>query len=100
VAQTYTHDSFGKTKNSTGSLTNCFRYTAREFHTETNLYYHRARYYDRATGKFPSEDPLHFLAGNGFFGGSGKNTGAAGSASLSGIYIADPCSPLGFTFSP
>jgi RHS repeat-associated protein len=125
VAQSYTYDSFGNTTNSTGSLTNFFRYTAREFDTETNLYYYRARYYDPSVGRFLSEDPLHFVAGTnfypytgnnpvvfgdaaglwgggvtfntGFFGGSGPNSGAAGSAALSGIYLADPRSPLGFT---
>jgi hypothetical protein len=44
LAQTYTYDSFGNTTNSSGSLTNFFRYTGREFDTETDLYYNRARY--------------------------------------------------------
>ncbi|HKS82894.1 MAG TPA: RHS repeat-associated core domain-containing protein [Candidatus Acidoferrales bacterium] len=62
LAQTYTYDSFGNTTNSTGSLTNFFRYTGREFDTETDLYYNRARYLDPSTGKFLSEDPLRFAA--------------------------------------
>jgi RHS repeat-associated protein len=37
----------------------------REFDTETGLYYYRARYYDPASGRFLSEDPLEFAAGNG-----------------------------------
>lgn len=37
LAQTYTFDSFGKLTNSSGSLTNPFRYTAREFDSETSL---------------------------------------------------------------
>jgi hypothetical protein len=45
IAQTYTLDSFGNQTASSGSLTNSFRYTAREFDSETSLYY-RARYYD------------------------------------------------------
>jgi RHS repeat-associated protein len=57
LAQSYTYDSFGNTTNSSGSLTNFFRYTAREFDTETNLYYYRARYYDSTIGRFISEDP-------------------------------------------
>jgi RHS repeat-associated protein len=60
LAESYTYDSFGNTTNSTGSLTNYFRYTGREFDTETNLYYYRARYYDTASGRFLSEDPLEF----------------------------------------
>jgi RHS repeat-associated protein len=67
VAQSYTYDSFGNTTNSSGSLTNYFRYTGREFDTETNLYYYRARYYDPATGRFISEDPLGFSAGHNFY---------------------------------
>ncbi len=60
LAQTYTFDSFGNQTASTGSLTNPFRYTGREFDSETSLYYYRARYYDQAAGRFLSEDPLEF----------------------------------------
>jgi RHS repeat-associated protein len=60
VAQTYTYDSFGNTTNSSGSLTNPFRYTGREVDTETNLYYYRARYCDPGSGRFLSEDPVRF----------------------------------------
>jgi len=58
LAQSYTYDSFGNQTASSGSLTNFLRYTGREFDTETNLYYYRARYYDPSTGRFLSEDPL------------------------------------------
>ena len=49
----YAYDSFGKTTNSTGSLTNFFRYTARDFDGEIGLYYYHSRYYDslRVPGK-------------------------------------------------
>jgi uncharacterized protein RhaS with RHS repeats len=50
LAQTYTFDSFGKETASSGSLTNPFQYTAREFDPETSLYYYRARYYDASEG--------------------------------------------------
>jgi RHS repeat-associated protein len=56
IAQTYTFDSFGNQTASSGSLTNSFRYTAREFDSETSLYYYRARYYDPNVGRFISED--------------------------------------------
>ena len=62
LAQTYTFDSFGKQIGSTGSLTNPFQYTAREFDSETSLYFYRARYYDPQTGRFIGEDPLKFGA--------------------------------------
>ena len=67
LAQTYTFDSFGKQTASSGSLTNPFQYTAREFDPETSLYYYRARYYDPATGRFVGEDPIRFRAGIDFY---------------------------------
>lgn len=63
LAQTYTYDSWGNQTASSGSLTNFFRYTAREFDTETKLYYYRARYFDPASGRFVSEDPARFRSG-------------------------------------
>lgn len=51
LAQTYAFDSFGNQMASSGSLTNSFRYTGREFDSETSLYYYRARYYDSGTGR-------------------------------------------------
>lgn len=52
---------------SSGSLTNSFRYTAREIDSETSLYYYRARYYDAGIGRFVSEDPIGFYAGVNFY---------------------------------
>jgi RHS repeat-associated protein len=72
-AQTYTYDSFGNLTASSGSLTNSFRYTAREFDTETSLYYYRARYYDPAAGRFLSEDPSGFREGVNFYKYGGNN---------------------------
>ena len=66
-AATYTYDSFGNTVASIGTLRNYFRYTGREFDTETSLYYYRARYYDPQAGRFLSEDPLAFGAGVNFY---------------------------------
>jgi RHS repeat-associated protein len=41
-----------------------FGYTGREWDAETGLWYYRARYYDANTGRFLSEDPLGFAAGD------------------------------------
>jgi YD repeat-containing protein len=49
-AATYTFDSFGNITASTGSLTNPFRYTGREWDTETSLYYYRARFGELSKG--------------------------------------------------
>jgi RHS repeat-associated protein len=67
LAQNYTFDSFGKLTASSGSLTNPFQYTAREFDSETGLYYYRARYYDPSAGRFMSEDPTGFKGGVNFY---------------------------------
>ncbi len=67
LANTYTYDSFGKLTASTGTVINAFRYTAREADLETGLYYYRARYYDRAAGRFISEDTTGFHGGINFY---------------------------------
>jgi RHS repeat-associated protein len=67
LAQTYTYDSFGNQTASSGSLTNFFRFTGREFDTETGLYFLRARYLDPTTGRFLSEDPTGFNGGVNFY---------------------------------
>src|SRR5712692_7728895 len=61
------YDSFGNVTASAGSLTNPFRYTGREWDTETNLQFSRARYYDPSVGRFLSEDPLGFKAAPNFY---------------------------------
>ncbi len=67
AAQNYTYDSFGGIVATTGSLTNAFHYTGREFDPETSLYYYRARYYDPQIGRFISEDPVRFRGGRNFY---------------------------------
>ena len=67
LVQTYSNDSFGNTTAATGSLTNPFRFTAREFDSETNIVYYRARYFDSITGRFITEDPLRFRAAANFY---------------------------------
>ncbi len=63
VAASYVYDSFGKLTASTGTVTNPFQYTAREFDSETGLYHYRARYYDPMSGRFLSEDPIGMAGG-------------------------------------
>jgi len=46
---------------------NPFRFTARDFDTETNLQFSRARYFDPNTGRFLSEDPIGFSGGANFY---------------------------------
>ena len=57
LANTYSYDSYGTLTSSTGTITNPYRYTGRDFDSETGLDYYRARYYDPQIGRFISEDP-------------------------------------------
>jgi RHS repeat-associated protein len=63
IIEHLTYDSFGKLSNAS---TTGFRYgyTGREQDSETGLDYYRARYYDSANGRFISEDPIGFAAGD------------------------------------
>jgi RHS repeat-associated protein len=59
---TYRYDSFG-TMTQTGTLSQPYTYTGREWDKETGLYYYRARYYDPMVGRFISKDPIGFAGG-------------------------------------
>jgi RHS repeat-associated protein len=60
-----TYDSFGKiTSQTNSSISTIFGYTGREYDAETEQYYYRARYYDQNIGRFISEDPIGFEAGD------------------------------------
>lgn len=63
----YAYDSFGNLTASTGTVTNPYRYTGREFDPETGLYYERARYYDPTAGRFLSEGPIEYGGGVNFY---------------------------------
>src|ERR1700688_418839 len=63
LATSYVFDSYGKLTASTGSVTNPFQFTGREFDSESGLYYYRARYYDSTVGRFLSQDPSWFVDG-------------------------------------
>jgi len=74
VEQSYSYTSFGEMKvfNAAGAeiqpsqgVKNPFGYTGREEDTETpGLKFYRARYYDSASGRFLSEDPIGFRGGD------------------------------------
>ena len=55
------YDSYGNViSESNASVKTRYKYTGREFDSETGLQYNRARYYDAAIGRFLSEDPIGF----------------------------------------
>lgn len=67
IANSYSYDSFGNTVTSTSPTMNSIRYAARELDPETGIYNDRARYYDPSSGRFVSEDPVGFEAGETHF---------------------------------
>ncbi len=64
VANSYIYDSYGRRSNVIESVIQSYSYTGREYDGESGLYYYRARYYDSHTGRFLSEDPIRFGAGD------------------------------------
>ena len=58
ASRTYKYDAFGNIITQTGSATNFYMYTGREYDSETALYYYRARTYDPKVGRFLQGDPL------------------------------------------
>jgi RHS repeat-associated protein len=62
------YDSFGQmTVVSGGAVDHIFGYTGREHDAESHLQFNRARYYDAALGRWLSEDPIGFAAGDANF---------------------------------
>ncbi len=65
VVQSYEYSAFGKILSQSGTLAsiNPFTYTAREFDSESGLYYYRYRYYSADVGRFITYDPIYWLGG-------------------------------------
>jgi RHS repeat-associated protein len=61
------YNTFGGMPAPTETVANPFRFTGREWDSETGLYYYRARYYDPLWGRFLSEDPLRSRSGPNFY---------------------------------
>jgi RHS repeat-associated protein len=59
----YKYDAFGNVLSASTSLTR-YLYTGREFDATTGLQYNRERWYDPHTGRWLSQDPLGYTAGD------------------------------------
>ena len=63
VTDKYEYDAFGNDVYHTGTTPNNYLYRGEQYDSDLGLYYLRARYYNPATGRFLSRDPLN---GNAF----------------------------------
>ena len=65
ITATYSYDSFGNTTVQTGAITDTrYHFTGQEYDVLTAFYYYDGRWYNPATGKFVSEDPISFFGGD------------------------------------
>jgi RHS repeat-associated protein len=59
------YNSFGGVNSETNSANgDRFKLTGREYDSTAKLYHYRARFYDSVTGRFVSQDPMGFAAGD------------------------------------
>jgi RHS repeat-associated protein len=63
VVNEYSYGSYGQVTSEVEQTRTRFRFTGREFDSETGLYFFRARYYDPITGRFIAKDPLGLVGG-------------------------------------
>ena len=68
------YDAYGGSRAETNAaVDHLFGYTGREWDAEADLQYNRARWYDPAVGRWLSEDPIGFAAGDGNLHGYVEN---------------------------
>jgi RHS repeat-associated protein len=72
AVKTYQYDPWGLTSEF-GTLTNPFKFTGREHHDDSDLYYYRARTYDSGTGRFLSKDSAGQVDGTNLYAYAGNN---------------------------
>ncbi|MBI2480563.1 MAG: RHS repeat-associated core domain-containing protein, partial [Planctomycetia bacterium] len=63
LGEHYKYDTFGNIIYGDASVTR-YLFTSREYDVDTGLQYNRARWYDADSGRWISEDPIGFEAGD------------------------------------
>ena len=58
VTDEYEYDAYGNSFTKSGTTPNNYLYRGEQYDSDLGLYYLRARYYNPATGRFLSRDPL------------------------------------------
>ena len=89
ITTSYTYEPYGATTTSGSASANPSQFTGREADA-SGLYYYRARYYSPSLGRFISEDPAGFAAGDPnlyrYVGGDPLNA-----TDPSGLFVFVPC---------
>ena len=60
LVTTYKYDAFGTVIAQTGTVISPYKFTSREFDSDSGFYYYRLRYYNSQVGRFITKDPLSF----------------------------------------
>jgi RHS repeat-associated protein len=79
VGNTYQYDAFGMPVASAGTTLNTYLFSGERFDSNLNLYHLRARYYNQATGRFETMDPISTPTCCGSFASQSENVFYPGS---------------------
>ncbi|MEW6026192.1 MAG: RHS repeat-associated core domain-containing protein [Planctomycetota bacterium] len=74
VRNRYDYYAFGETLSQVEGVSNRYRFTSREWDSESANYYYRARYYTPITGRFIARDPIEYEGGINFYTYVGNNS--------------------------
>jgi len=90
------YNTFGAEPGASETVANPFRFTGRDWDSETSLYYYRARYYDPLFGRFLSEDLIRFGGAIDFYTYVGNSP--ANRTDSTGLKVEKCCRPAQILF--